>query len=293
MRPAVLQYLKHGKALCGKVFAGFVETYNHLVSFSANLKGDADLPGAKEGIHVDRTDPDHPVIRLVKQNANAGGDGNVGGKTIVSVEITPSAASGGKNTMVFTYSDGSTDTFEVMNGLDGKDGSGGDGEVPDINVDTQGDHTYIYIDGDLVATIPHGKTPAITANKDGKITTISCDGNPIATICDGADGSDAPGGETPTDQGQEATFITDISFSLSGGKLVANLTKKRGKVVGLTDVDVSTVDVATSKEVTVVTGESYSQTTHQFTNTRTKITVLDESSAQGETVFTSTPLSAE
>lgn len=76
MRPAVLQYLKHGKALCGKVFAGFVETFNHLVSFSANLKGDADLPGAKGGVSVDRSNPDNPILRLVlpKELMNGGED---------------------------------------------------------------------------------------------------------------------------------------------------------------------------------------------------------------------------
>ena len=75
-RPAVLQYLKHGKALCGKVFAGFVETFNHLVSFSSNLKGDADLPGAKGGVSVDRSNPDNPILRLVlpKELMNGGED---------------------------------------------------------------------------------------------------------------------------------------------------------------------------------------------------------------------------
>ena len=72
-RPAVLQYLKHGKALCGKVFAGFVETFNHLVSFSSNLKGDADLPGAKFGIRVDRSNPDNPILRLISPPAAGGG----------------------------------------------------------------------------------------------------------------------------------------------------------------------------------------------------------------------------
>ena len=37
MMPA-LQYLRHGKALCGKVFKRFVETFNYHNDFIANLK---------------------------------------------------------------------------------------------------------------------------------------------------------------------------------------------------------------------------------------------------------------
>lgn len=72
-RPAVLQYLKHGKALCGKAFRNFVETFNHLVDVTENIKGDADLPGAKKGIKVDRTNPASPIIRLVGDFGGGGG----------------------------------------------------------------------------------------------------------------------------------------------------------------------------------------------------------------------------
>lgn len=73
------QHLKHGKALCGKVFANFVETFNHLVDFTGNLKGDADV-GTEEGhIRVDRTDPDHPVIRYVKGGVKDGSGAGDGG----------------------------------------------------------------------------------------------------------------------------------------------------------------------------------------------------------------------
>ena len=58
------QRLKHGKALCGKAFSRFVETFNELVDFKDNLKGDADLPTTHNGIvKVDRSDPAHPVLR--------------------------------------------------------------------------------------------------------------------------------------------------------------------------------------------------------------------------------------
>lgn len=69
-----LQYLKHGKSLCGRVFGTFVETFNRLVDFHANLKGDGDVSG--DGlVTVDRADPAHPVIRLDRSRLPTGGDG--------------------------------------------------------------------------------------------------------------------------------------------------------------------------------------------------------------------------
>ena len=73
-----LQYLRHGKALCGKVFANFVETFNHLVNFSVNLSGDNDTAGGSGHITVDRADPSHPIIRCSgcgKSNGGGGGGG--------------------------------------------------------------------------------------------------------------------------------------------------------------------------------------------------------------------------
>ena len=63
MMPA-LQYLRHGKALCGKVFKRFVETFNFHNDFIANIKGDGDLPMSEGLINLDIVDPRHPVIRL-------------------------------------------------------------------------------------------------------------------------------------------------------------------------------------------------------------------------------------
>ena len=58
-----IQYLKHGKALCGKVFKTFVETFNWHTSFCLNLKGDGDFPASQGRISLDRSNPDFPVIR--------------------------------------------------------------------------------------------------------------------------------------------------------------------------------------------------------------------------------------
>lgn len=75
MANKAVQYLKHGKALCGKVFSSFVETYNSLVDFMVNLKGDADRQDGNGHITLDRTDPLHPVIRC-KGCPAADGDGS-------------------------------------------------------------------------------------------------------------------------------------------------------------------------------------------------------------------------
>ena len=80
MMPA-LQYLRHGKALCGKVFRRFVETFNFHNDFIANLKGDGDLPVSDGCLTLDRTDPTHPVIRLNKQKLALPEQGNGGGFT--------------------------------------------------------------------------------------------------------------------------------------------------------------------------------------------------------------------
>ena len=74
-RPAILQTLKHGKILCRDVFRFFVETWNWLVGYVDNMKGDADINPAQGHVVIDRTDPDRPVIRLVNLQ-NQVDDGN-------------------------------------------------------------------------------------------------------------------------------------------------------------------------------------------------------------------------
>ena len=74
-KPIVVQKLKHGKALCGKTFGGFVDTFNWLVDFCQALKGDKDTNIANGTITVDRADPSAPVIR----GGGGGGGGAVDG----------------------------------------------------------------------------------------------------------------------------------------------------------------------------------------------------------------------
>lgn len=75
-KPAAVQKLKHGKALCGKTFGRFVETFNWLVDFCQGLQGDKDANNANGRISLDRSDESAPVIRL---SAGAGGNGGGGG----------------------------------------------------------------------------------------------------------------------------------------------------------------------------------------------------------------------
>lgn len=81
-----LEYLRHGKALCGKVFRRFVETFNFHNDFVTNLKGDADLPVVGGRVNLDRTDERHPVIRC--SGCAGGGGGNDALEVIVGIEIS-------------------------------------------------------------------------------------------------------------------------------------------------------------------------------------------------------------
>ena len=76
-----LEYLRHGKALCGKVFRRFVETFNFHNDFISNLKGDADLPVVGGKVRLDRTDERHPVIRC--QGCGNGGGGGEEYKSVL------------------------------------------------------------------------------------------------------------------------------------------------------------------------------------------------------------------
>jgi len=60
--PNPFQKLKHGALLCKKNFNTFVETFNFLVDFAQNIRGDGDANGSGS-IVVDRSVPDRPVIR--------------------------------------------------------------------------------------------------------------------------------------------------------------------------------------------------------------------------------------
>ena len=67
------QHLKHGKALCGKVFGRFVETFNALVDFMHGLRGDAEGKNGEGHITYDRK---NNIIRCDGCGGNGGGTGS-------------------------------------------------------------------------------------------------------------------------------------------------------------------------------------------------------------------------
>lgn len=213
------------------------------------------------------------------------------GKMIKSTTVTASAALNGMNTIKFIYTDGTYDEFKVMNGINGSPGSPGkNGNTPEITAERQGNHVYIYADGDLIATIEDGKNPQITAQRTGtKQTTIYADGIAIAVINDGEDGQ--RGEEELT----EMEMVTGVTFELSGNTLNAKVTKKKVKAVFVENVTEQTVNVADIGELDVVVSESYNDgSDYKFKNVRKRINVIGTpSNAQGQDVFTTTPLSGE
>ncbi len=67
------QHLKHGKALCGKVFGRFVETFNALVDFMLGLRGDAEGKNGEGHITYDRK---NNIIRCDGCGGKGGGSGS-------------------------------------------------------------------------------------------------------------------------------------------------------------------------------------------------------------------------
>ena len=69
------QKLRHGKFITAGNFPRFVETFNWLVDFCTNLRGDADAPNDFGAIKLDRSVDDHPVIRADAMKFGGGGRG--------------------------------------------------------------------------------------------------------------------------------------------------------------------------------------------------------------------------
>ena len=90
---------------------------------------------------------------------------------------------------------------------------------------------------------------------------------------------------------KEIEVITDISFQFDSytGKISANLTKKKVKILDETDADAATKDVVSFISQEVVTKSAYSENSHNFNNSKRNIWTLAASDAYAETVFTATP----
>lgn len=92
------------------------------------------------------SDDGYWVINGVKSNVKATGQKGKDGVSIQNIEKT--STSGSVDTYTITYSDGSTSTFKVTNGVDGNQGiqgeKGEDGRTPTISISEDG---YWVIDG--------------------------------------------------------------------------------------------------------------------------------------------------
>lgn len=74
-RPPRVERLRHGRLLSGSVFRFFVETWNWIVGYVDNMRGDADVNPQNGHITIDRSDPDNPVIRFRADKLQPGGAG--------------------------------------------------------------------------------------------------------------------------------------------------------------------------------------------------------------------------
>lgn len=104
------------------------------------------------------SDDGYWVINGVKSNVKATGEEGQKGKDGVSIQnIEKTSTSGSVDTYTITYSDGSTSTFKVTNGVDGNQGiqgeKGEDGRTPTITISEDG---YWVIDGVKSTTLAQG-----------------------------------------------------------------------------------------------------------------------------------------
>ena len=117
-KPSYLQTLDKGKLLTGKNFPEFANTWNYAVNRLSNLKGDRDANPQSGKITVDESDPEHPIIRFVK---DADGEecitGDAEGSEAVSGNVQAKGAEGSGLT-VKTWKQGNQQFLSV--GLRGK-----------------------------------------------------------------------------------------------------------------------------------------------------------------------------
>lgn len=107
------------------------------------------------------SDDGYWVINGVKSNVKATGqkgeDGQKGKDGVSIQNIEKTSTSGSVDTYTITYSDGSTSTFKVTNGVDGNQGiqgeKGEDGRTPTISISEDG---YWVIDGVKSTTLAQG-----------------------------------------------------------------------------------------------------------------------------------------
>ena len=201
------------------------------------------------------------------------------GKLIKNVSISNGQQPGSPTTVILYYNDGTQDTIILQGGAPGRNGTNGrDGK--------DGEDGKDGTDGE------DGSGVVLSAGYGIQVTQTGNGGYVISNTkpCEEEDDEEEEGGD---DDGlSEMNVISDISFQVIDGKIQVNLYRKtiKAKVVG--ELDPATRDIPT-KELEVVTHEEYNTSSHKFTNTKKKITVIEVADATGETPFTATALSSE
>ncbi len=163
----------------------------------------------------------------IKTGNIKGAQGDTGKQGVSITGVSKTASEDNVDIYTITYSDGSTSTFTVTNGVDGKPGvqgeKGEDGHTPTITVGSNGNWYVDGVDTGYPATGPKGDTgvngtdgvsivSVVKTDSNGEIDTYTItysDGNTSTfTVRNGKDGSD---GHTP-----EVTIGSDGYWYVDG-----------------------------------------------------------------------------
>lgn len=186
---------------------------------------------------------------IIGAKGDKGDKGDTGDTGNGIQSVTKTSTSGLVDTYTILYTNGTTSTFAVTNGEDGRDGIDGrdgvDGHSPTITTSRVGNTVTILSDGESIGTVQDGAdgtdgqdgqdghTPTITASKTDKVTTVYADGVAIATINDGVDGQGA------------VTDVTVNGVTVMDGNVakvivptkVSDLSNDSGFITGYTETD--------------------------------------------------------
>ena len=177
------------------------------------------------------SDDGYWVINGVKSNVKATGEEGQKGKDGVSIQnIEKTSTSGSVDTYTITYSDGSTSTFKVTNGVDGSQGiqgeKGEDGRTPTITISEDG---YWVIDGVKSTVLAKGQKgqdgvsiqniekTSTSGSVDTYTITYSDGSTSTFKVTNGVDGSQGIQGEKGEDGRTPTITISEDGYWVIDG----------------------------------------------------------------------------